>query len=467
MTDDPTLPLTRTGQVMAAIRQRIDRHELTAGDRVPSIRALAATLGVSPSTVVEAYERLAVEDVIRARRGSGFYVTTAAVASRPLARAGAATAREVDPLWISRQSLDSDAALPKPGCGWLPADWLPTDAIRRALRQVSRADDAVLVEYGPTRGGLPLRRRLLTRLATEGIETTPDQVLLTASGTQAIDLVLRLLIQPGDRVLVDDPCYFNFRAMLRAHPVTVVGVPFTPRGPEVAAFEQAVATHRPRLYLTNSGIHNPTGASWSPAVAHRVLAAAAAHDMTIVEDDIFADFEPEPSPRLAALDGLNRVIRIGSFSKTLSSGLRSGYIAARADWVEALVDLQVATGFGGPSPVVADAIATVLGEGAWRRHLEVLRRRLARARRDTATRLARLGIVPWLMPRGGFYLWCRLPAGCDAASVARFALAEGVVLAPGNVFSVGANAADCMRFNVAQPTGQGVLEVIRRAIAAA
>ena len=107
-------------------------------------------------------------------------------------------------------------------------------------------------------------------------------------------------------------------------------MPYTPSGPDIAAFETVLSAERPRLYITNSALHNPTGATLSPQTAYELLSAAAAHDLTIVEDDIFADFEPEPSPRLAVLDGLDRVIRIGSFSKTLSASVRCGYIAARA-----------------------------------------------------------------------------------------------------------------------------------------
>jgi DNA-binding transcriptional MocR family regulator len=285
------------------------------------------------------------------------------------------------------------------------------------------------------------------------------------SGTQAIDLICRFLLRPGDAVLVDDPCYFNFQALLRAHQAQVVGVPYTPTGPDLPQFEAALTTHCPRLYLTNSALHNPTGATLSPQTAHRLLNTAAAHDLTIVEDDIFADLEPEPSPRLVALDGLGRVIRIGSFSKTLSASIRCGYIAARADWIEALVDLQVATSFGGPSPIAAELVTRTLGDGSYRKHLDGLRRRLARARREASARLALLGIRPWLAPRGGFYLWCRLPEGRDAAQVARTALQDNLVLAPGNVFSPSQSAAGFMRFNVAQMTGPQVFEALARALA--
>ncbi|MET4391046.1 DNA-binding transcriptional MocR family regulator [Bradyrhizobium sp. F1.4.3] len=196
------------------------------------------------------------------------------------------------------------------------------------------------------------------------------------------------------------------------------------------------------------------------------MTAAAAHDLTIIEDDIFGDFEPERSPRLAALDGLTHVIRIGSFSKTLSASVRCGYIAARADWIEHLVDLQVATSFGGPSPVATEIIARVLAGGSYRKHMEELRQRLTRARRDVARKLQTLGLEPWLMPRGGFFLWCRLAGGQDATEVARAALEEDIVLAPGNVFSVSQTASSFLRFNVAQSSDPRMWDVMRQALKA-
>jgi DNA-binding transcriptional MocR family regulator len=439
----------RTQSIMAAIRQRVTSRALTVGEKLPSIRKFARDMRVSPSTVVEAYDRLAAEGLIRSRPGSGFYV---AGGPPPLALAeeGPKLDRAIDPFWVSRQSLDAGPEMLRPGCGWLPPDWMPTGAIRRAIRALARADDAVLTDYGATRGSPALRRLLARQFAAEGIEAGPDQILLTSSGTRAIDLVCRFLLAPGDAVLVDDPCYFNFQALLRAHRARIVSVPFTPMGPDIAQFNEALVAHRPRLYITNAALHNPTGATLSPQTAHRILTAAAHHDLTIVEDEIFADFEPEPSPRLASLDGLARVIRIGSFSKTLSASIRCGYIVARPDWIEGLVDLQVATNFGGPSPVAAELVVATLSDGSYRKHLAALRGRLAKRRREVAGQLEALGVRPWTLPRGGFYLWCRLSDGRDAAEVAKAALRERVVLAPGNVFSVTQSATDFMRFNVAQ-----------------
>lgn len=458
---------TRTAAVMTAIRGRIAANAFSPGEPLPSIRRLAASMAVSPSTVVEAYDRLAAEGVIRARRGSGFYVAGGSFAPLQLAETETPRARAVDPFWVSRQSLDADPSAPKPGCGWLPARFMPNEAMRQALRAAARSEDGLLSYYGTSRGSEALRRLLLGRFAEEGLEAGPEQLMLTATGTQALDLICRFLLRPQDTVLVDDPCYFNFQALLKAHRVRVVGVPYTSSGPDIAAFEAVVESEKPRLYVTNSALHNPTGATLSPQSAHRLLIAAARHDMTIVEDDIFADFEPEPSPRLAALDGLERVMRIGSFSKTLSASARCGYILARRDWIEGLIDLQVATNFGGPSPLSTELIAHMLSGGGYRKHMESLRRKLTRARREATERLDRLEIRPWLAPRGGFYLWCRLPGGLHSAQVAQAAFRRGLVLAPGDVFSVSRSAAACMRFNAAHCLDPALYPVLEEAMAEA
>lgn len=443
--------INRTTQVMDAIRRMIADRVLLAGERVPSIRGLAAKMGVSPSTVVEAYDRLVADGVIRSRPGSGFYVADRA-AFTSLRSPDTDLNRSVDPLWVSRQSLDAAPGVLKPGCGWMPPDWMPQAAIRRALRQISRSDDALLADYGNSRGGYELRHLLARQSAEEGLPVDTDMVLLTGSGSQTLDLICRLLLRPGDTVLVDDPCYFNFQALLRVLGVGIVSVPFTRNGPDLAAFAKALETYRPRLYLTNSALHNPTGATLSAQTAHRLLLLATELDLTIVEDDTFAALEPELSPRLVILDGLKRVIRIGSFSKTLSAAARCGYVIARPELIEALTDLQVATNFGGPSPVTAEIVRITLADGSYRKHVNATQTRLTRARRTTREKLEPLGIVPWLMPRGGFYLWCQLPDGKDAQSLARTALERGVILAPGNVFSTAGTAGDFMRLNVSQVT---------------
>ncbi len=455
--------LTRVEAVMAAIERRIDGRAMAAGARLPSVRAFAETMQVSKSTVVEAYDRLLAQGAIVSRPGAGFYV-----AGKPqplsLAAIGPRLDREVDPLWIARQSLEAGDDVLKPGCGWLPPDWMPEEGLRRASRQVARDRGASLTCYDTPLGLAPLRQQLARRLTERGIPAHPDQIVLTDSATHALDLICRFLVEPGDTVLVDDPCYFNFHALLRAHRVKVIGVPFGDAGPDLAAFEGALREHKPRFYLTNSGLHNPNGASLGPAAVHRILRLAEAHDTLIVEDDIYADFEAEPGPRLAGFDGLERVIHIGGFSKTLSAAARIGVIAIRSDWIERLVDLKLAICLSN-SHLAAALIHRFLADGSYRHHLESVRTRLADSRGATLKRLAAAGLSVPFVPTAGMFLWARLPNGLDAAEVSRRALARGVVLAPGNVFSLGQNAADHLRFNVAQCAEKRVFDVLEAAMA--
>ncbi|MQW42139.1 aminotransferase class I/II-fold pyridoxal phosphate-dependent enzyme [Sinorhizobium meliloti] len=452
-------------KVMGTVKHRIAARSLTPGARLPSIRSFALAMKVSKSTVVEAYERLQAEGVIRSRPGSGFFVA-APLAPLTLAEIGPRVDRAVDPLWISRQALEPGEGVLRPGCGWLPPHWMPEEGLRRALRGIARGAAATLVDYGAPLGLLPLRQLLTRRVAQHGIEASPDQILLTESGTQAIDLLCRFLLRPGDAVLVDDPCYFNFHALLRAHQARIFGVPYTPSGPDIGRFAEALAEHKPRLYITNSALHNPTGAMLSPLVGHRLLKLAEQAGLTIIEDDIFADFEETPAPRLAAFDGLERVVHIGSFSKTLSAAVRCGFIVAPRDWVEALTDLKIATCFGAAG-FSSELVLTLLKNGSYRKHMETVRQRLAGAMAETAQRLARIGITPWIEPQAGMFLWCRLPDGIDAARLARQALARGIVLAPGNVFSHAQTASGFLRFNVAQSEDERLFRELAALTAAA
>ncbi|MDD2704422.1 MAG: PLP-dependent aminotransferase family protein [Acidocella sp.] len=458
----PGAESTLVEQLAREMRGRIAARALAPGTRLPSIRAQAAARGVSKTTVVEAYDRLAALGLIESRRGSGFYV-----AGRPpplsLTEDGPRLDREVDPLWVSRQSLETPDDALKPGCGWLPPGWMPEASLRRALRGLARAEAVALTDYGTPLGLLALREHLARRLGGFGVPAAPGQVLLTESGTHAADLLCRFLLEPGDTVLVDDPCYFNFRALLRAHRAKVVSVPYTPTGPDIAVFAEVLAVHKPRLYITNAAVHNPTGASLSALTAHRVLKLAEQHDLTIIEDDIFADFEAEPSPRLAAFDGLERVVQIGSFSKTLSASLRCGYIAAKAEWIEGLTDLKIATSFAG-GRLSAEILLAVLQDGTYRKHVESLRTRLAGSMNQASAKLRAIGLTPWVEPRAGMFLWCELPEGLDAAEIARRALAENIVLAPGNVFSPAQTAGRFLRFNVAQCTDPRIFRVLGAAM---
>lgn len=456
---DDLTSLSKIERVKTFIQHQIDNRVLLAGSRLPSLRQLAEQLDVSISTVIEAYARLVTEQRIEARAGAGYFVT----GIRP-SYAFTAIAprldREVDPLWISRQSLEANERHLKPGCGWLPEHWMPEDLIRKSLRAVSRSDTSHLVSYGQPLGFAELRHLIAQRMQTTGVTAHPDQILLTDSGTHAIDLVCRLFLNPNDVVLIDDPCYFNFHALLKTHQVKTISIAWTETGPDLQQFRDALI-HKPRLYITNSGIHNPTGGQLSLATAYQILKMVEQSDLILVEDDIFMDFESMAAPRYAALNGFAQVIQIGSFSKTLSASMRCGYIAARQPWIEQLIDLKIATCFNN-NQLNAELIYHALMDNAYRKHVEWLKQQLAQAMSKTIQNLATLQIHPWLVPQSGMFLWCQLPVGYSAKQISKLCLQEGIILAPGNVFSLSQSADQFLRFNVAQSADQRIYQVLQR-----
>jgi DNA-binding transcriptional MocR family regulator len=201
----------------------------------------------------------------------------------------------------------------------------------------------------------------------------------------------------------------------------------------------------------------------TPATAHRLLKLAEIHDIKLVEDNIFGDFHPSPAPLLAELDGFDRVLHIGSFSKTLSAAARVGYIAGRRDWIDGITDLKLATSFSS-NVLSAQIVHALLTDGTYRRHIDSLRAKLADAMTMTANRLKAIGLELWTEPQGGIFLWARLPEGMDSGQIARYALEKGVVLAPGDVFSPSHSATRYLRFNVAQSTEPYIFTVLRDAM---
>ena len=452
---------TRVGYVVATVRARVENRALGAGARLPSVRKLSDELGVSRSTVVEAYDRLAAEGRLEARRGSGFFVTSAPA---PLVLAEAPRLDPaVDLLALIRRALEDRPDVLQPASGWLPEDWLPSAGIERAVRAVARGAGPSKLRYDSAFGFEPLRRLIAGRLAERGAPIEPSRIVLTDSTTQALDLALRLFLSPGDRVVVDDPCYFNLVQLLGAHRAEIAAVPYTKDGPDLERLEAIFAASRPRVYVMVAGPHNPTGATLTAHVAHRVLRLAEQYDVVIVEDDIYGDFESAPSPRLAALDGFRRVIQVGGFSKTVSAALRISYLAGAAEWMEAIVDLKLATTLGN-SAFAAAAVHAFLIEGGYRRHLDTLRPRLAGAAARSVSKLKALGVTPWVEPRAGMFIWAELPGGLDAAEVARSAQDDDVIFAPGRSFSASPKWRGFLRFNVAVSADPRVYDALARAI---
>jgi DNA-binding transcriptional MocR family regulator len=227
-----------------------------------------------------------------------------------------------------------------------------------------------------------------------------------------------------------------------------------------------VQTHKPKLFFTQSLAHNPTGGSISLPKAHRLLQLAAQHDFLIVEDDPFADLLPASAPRLAALDQLERVIYVSSFSKTLSAGLRVGYIAAAAARASVLCDLKMVT-LVSTSDFVERVVHQLISGGHYRRHLGRLKTRLDAALAPALRFLARIGLHVHASDSGGYYLWVELPQHFTDIELARRAAASGIFLAPGAVFYPDRQGSSrLMRVNIAYASDARFQRFMERAVRA-
>ncbi len=445
-------------QIARAIKKLIDDRAIRAGTRMPSIRSFALSHGVSRFTVVGAYDRLVAMGYLQSRQGSGFYVS-----SRPkLLGEGDSSVRldsAVDVVWLLRNSLEDRASKTMPGAWWLPAAWMESAGIKKSLRTLALKDGEFLTAYGTPDGYRPLRDLLQSKLGGIGITAETGQIILTAGVTHALDLVTRYFVRPGDAVLVDDPGYLILFGGLKSFGAKIVGVPWNADGPDVQIMEQLLQQHRPKLFFTNSILHNPTGASISQPVAYRMLQLAEKYDLMLVEDDIYGDFHPAPVTRLATLDQLNRVIYVSSFSKTVSASLRVGYLTCKRDLVAHLSDVKLLTGLT-TSEVSERLMYQLLTDGHYRKHLERLRGRLQAARERTIGRLEQLGFELHCEPQGGMFVWARFPGLEDTAELASRAARQGIMLAPGNIFRPHQEASPWMRFNVAHCDDELIFEFL-------
>lgn len=440
-------PMPLVDQIVHGVRTHIDDRILRSGMRLPPIRSFAEQHEISRFTVVEAYDRLVALGYVTSRRGSGFYVTNRHRAPSGEAKSGELE-RAFDNAGVMYQSLEDAPERLKAGVGWLPPEWMDEEGVRRNVRTLSRRPDVHATTYGTALGYRPLREQLQIKLADFGIAAPPDQVLLTHGATQALDIVTRTLIRPGDCVLVDDPGYWNLFANLRLYGANLVGVPRGDNGPDPDALEAILREHQPKAFYTHSVLHNPTSGNLSPASAFRVLQLADRHDFLIVEDDAYGDFHPGAATRLAQLDQLNRVIYVGSFAKTLSADLRVGFIACQPDLRARFSDVKIVSCVS-TSEFAERMVYLMLTEGHYRKLIERLQGRLAEATARTLRMLERTGLAPHGEPKGGMFVWAEVPGIGDAAQLASDAAAQGIMLAPGSIFRPQQQPSPFLRFNAA------------------
>lgn len=449
---------TLAGGLANRLRTQILSGAMAEGSRLPSIRKAASKFGVSKNTVVEAYDRLVLDQLIAAKAGSGFVIIYRGDdGGRPR---HVSEAVDIASLLNAQLSQNFDIRV---GDGRPPASWTEHSEIKRYLSSNGRMLPADADAYGSALGFLPLRQQIALRLQAQQVAVKEDSLLLTFGANHALDLVIRAMLSPGDTVLVDEPGYYPLFAKLTLAQIRIVGVRRTPDGPDVDDLTAKIETDRPKLFFTQSLGHNPTGGSITLPVAHAVLKAATRSNLVIVEDDPFADLPMGAAIRLATLDQLDNVISIGTFSKTLSASLRSGFIAARSDRIATLAELKMLTTVNS-SGHVERLLHRLLVDGHYDRHLKRLVQRTEAAASRVQADLLRAGHRIYSGAKAGYYIYLLLPEDVDDMKLARDGAKESIFIAPGSLFCLDKNGplARAIRINVARADNPKFYEFLSR-----
>lgn len=440
------------GLLAAGLRRLVDDGDLAPGEPLPPDRTLAAALTVGRSTVVAAYDLLAAEGRIVRRQGSGTRVAGPATAGATgPAAAPAPTGTTGAPVFLHLlEPLDDTIMLACAAPGAPPPELI--DAYAEVVPQLA----GITGDIGYHPAGLAvLRQAVADRHTDRGTPTSAEQILITNGGQQALSLLARVFVAPGDVVLVEAPTYPGALETFHEHAGLLQTLPVGLPG-----FEAAIRARRPALAYVVPSFHNPTG-SVLTALQRRSLAAAAARgDVPLIEDEITTDlgFPGTDVPRA----GPDSVMSIGSLSKVVWGGLRVGWIRAPAPVIAKLARLRAVQDLGGNLPAQLAATALLpqletlgshLGAELQSRH-DLLRAELAR-------------LVPeWDAPAvtAGQTLWVRLPHG-DGASFAQAALRAGVAVLPGGGLDASGGSRDHLRLHFVASPAQ-LTEAVRRLAAA-
>jgi GntR family transcriptional regulator/MocR family aminotransferase len=438
-------------QLRDYLRDLIAAERLPRGAKLPATRELASALGLSRNTVAQAYEELVADGLLAAHVGPGTFVAAAGGAPRGARAARGETAPPRSFAWSGLFALRARALTLPSGLlaraprpirfdfrgGQVALDALPHVEMRRAFATALRADLTATADHQMPLGLPALRREVARYLVSRGIGCDAADVAVVNGAQQAIDLTTRVLVDPGDSVVMEHPGYFGARVAFTAAQANVIPVAVDGDGLRTDELARVLQSRRVKLIYATPAAQSPTGAVMSDARRRALLALADEHQVPILEDDYDSElrYEGAPIAALKTLDRAGQVIYVGTFSKVLFPGLRVGYVVADAPLLEKMSlarwNADVTTNVLGQA-----ALARVLAEGGLARHVK--RVRAVYAERLAAMLAALERAMPpgtqWTRPRGGHMVWVTLPPGVDGDALLHAALAAGIRYAPGDVF---------------------------------
>lgn len=345
---------------------------------------------------------------------------------------------------------------------------LPLDTIADTMQRVIATQGTTALQYGSGQGHQELREQILEVMRIEGIDAHPDDVVVTTGSQQALDLVTRIFIDPGDVIVAEAPSYVGALGVFRSYEADVVHVPIDEDGIIPEALEETLASlaaqgRRVKFLYTIPNFHNPAGVTLSLERRPRVLEIARRHGVLVVEDNPYGllGFSSDPLPAMRSTDD-EGVLYLGSFSKTFAPGFRVGWVVAPHAVREKLV-LASESAILCPSNASQLAISAYLSTSDWKGQIKSFRE-LYRERRDAmvGALAEHLPDASWNVPDGGFYTWVKLPAGLDSKSMLPRAVTGRVAYVPGTAFFADGSGADHMRLSYCFPTPERIREGVRR-----
>ena len=450
-------------QLVNALESAIEEGGLAPGARLPSERDLATSLKLSRTTTTNAYRELESRGVLRRHVGRGTFVcATPEPDEIPFAWRGKVSAtalRSANPVLRNLMRDGVDPAVISLALGGPALECFPTAEFRRIYDQILKREPHAALAHGPTEGQPRLRRLLAARIGTR-----PDRILVVTGSQQGLDLLAKCLVDPGDAVIVDRPCYLGAIQTFRAAGAKLVG--WDVRRCDLGELEDLLLRYRPKMIYTNPTFQNPTGHTLGLSERRELLKLVARYRVPLVEDDAYRDLyldAPAP-PSLRQLDEYNVVIYLSTFSKTLAPGLRLAWIAASEVIVDQLAMLKQNTDMY--SPCLAQlAVAEILQCGLFDENLRKLREEHTRRRDALVAALERYvpqRVLSYTRPPGGAYIWCRLSRGLTTARLLPQAKAMGMVFASGEVFYCDDAGAHHLRLCFTSSNAEQLEEGVRR-----
>jgi DNA-binding transcriptional MocR family regulator len=445
-------------RVASHVEALIERGTLRPGDRVPSVRRMARQQGVSIATVLAAYLQLENRGLLSARPQSGHYVRPrrAQVLPEPRAARACTTASRVSVKTLVAEvySAGRDPSIVPFGAAYPGPDLLPTERINRTLALLARSAGGAGVTYDPPPGLPALRRQIARRSAEWGCALSADDIVTTVGAMEALHVCLRVVARRGDTVAVESPAYYGLLQLLEGHGIRVIEIPAHPRtGMDLDALEDALSRHRIKAVMAIPNFNNPLGSAMPDEAKERLVSMLGRREIPLIEDDIygdlyFGDVRPRPAK---AFDTRGLVMLCSSFSKTVAPGYRVGW-AAPGRFREQVEQLKFAQSVATPT-LPQMAVADFLENGGYDHHLRTLRRRLA-AQVERVSEAVATYFPPGTRvsrPAGGFVLWVELPPGTSALTLSARALARGISIAPGPIFSAKQRFSNYIRLSCGHP----------------